>query len=166
MRCLFTIASAVCWLVPALALAAETTVSVFTYNAEVFNSASATSNVIQQVDADIVGLQERSVFFFGGFEASDAAALGYHYHAFYAPAEQQNGPDTYTFGQNFLQRGAFKGQINDIPGFLNVSTNQFVDDERTQQVFSQKTYEDCKKRMQVQLPFLNKLHYHKFAYHP
>ena len=42
--------------------------------------------------------------------------------------------DTYTFGQNFLQRGAFKGQINDIPGFLNVSTNQFVDDEYKQYV--------------------------------
>jgi hypothetical protein len=69
MRCLSTLTSAACWLVPALALAAETSVSLFTYNAEVFNSASATSNVIQQVNADIVGLQERSVFF-GGFSAS------------------------------------------------------------------------------------------------
>ncbi|MFP6629170.1 MAG: endonuclease/exonuclease/phosphatase family protein [Myxococcota bacterium] len=94
MRCLLTLASAACWLVPALALAAETTVSVFTYNAEVFNSASDTSNVIQQVDADIVGLQERSVFFFGGFEASDAAALGYHYHEFAGTAANLNSLDT------------------------------------------------------------------------
>ena len=63
---------------------------------------------------------------YGGHTHDD---YGYHYHAFYATAEQQNGPDTYTFGQNFLQRGAFKGQINDIPGFLNVNTNQFIDDD-------------------------------------
>ena len=63
---------------------------------------------------------------YGGHSHDD---YGYHYHAFYATAEQQNGPDTYTFGQNFLQRGAFKGQINDIPGFLNVNTNQFMDDD-------------------------------------
>ena len=94
MRCLFTLASAACWLVPALALAAETSVSVFTYNAEVFNSGSATSNVIQQVNADIVGLQERSVFFFGGFSASDAAALGYHYHEFSSTAANLNSLDT------------------------------------------------------------------------
>ena len=93
-RCLFTLASAACWLVPALALAAETNVSVFTYNAEVFNSSSATSNVIQQVDADIVGLQERSVFFFGGFSASDAAALGYYYHEFASTAANLNSLDT------------------------------------------------------------------------
>jgi hypothetical protein len=68
---------------------------------------------------------------YGGHDHDD---YSYHYHAFYATAQQQNGPDTYTFRQNFLQRGAFKGQINDIPGFLNVSTNQFVDDEYKQYV--------------------------------
>ena len=94
MRYLSTLASAACWLVPALALAAETTVSLFTYNAEVFNSASATSNVIQQVNADIVGLQERSVVFFGGFSASDAATLGYHYHEFDSTAANLNSLDT------------------------------------------------------------------------
>jgi len=63
---------------------------------------------------------------YGGHGHDD---YGYHYHAFSATAEQQSGPDTYTFQQNFLQRGAFKGQINDIPGFLNVNTNQFKDDD-------------------------------------
>ena len=76
------------------ALAAETALSVFTYNAEVFSSSSATSNVIQQVDADIVGLQERAVFFFGGFDSSDAAALGYHYHQFGSTAANLNSLDT------------------------------------------------------------------------
>ena len=75
-------------------LAVETTISVFTYNAQVFNSASSTSNVIEQVDADIVGLQERSVFFFGGFDASDAASLGYHYHQFGSTSANLNSLDT------------------------------------------------------------------------
>ena len=54
---------------------------------------------------------------------------GYHYHAHSANVEQQSGPNTYTFTQNYLQRGAFKGVINDVPGFLNVNTNQFIDNE-------------------------------------
>ena len=76
------------------ALAVETTIRVFTYNAQVFNSSSSTSSVIQQVDADIVGLQERSVFFFGGFDASDATALGYHYHEFASTSANLNSLDT------------------------------------------------------------------------
>ncbi len=54
---------------------------------------------------------------------------GYHHHAFSELVEQQNGPNTYSFTQNYLQRGAFKGNINNIPGFLNVNTNQFMDNE-------------------------------------
>ena len=54
---------------------------------------------------------------------------GYHHHAFSESVEQQNGPNTYSFTQNYLQRGAFKGNINNIPGFLNVNTNQFMDNE-------------------------------------
>ena len=54
---------------------------------------------------------------------------GYHYHAYSDEITQQEGPDSYTFQQNFLQRGAFKGLINDIPGFLNVNTNQFMDND-------------------------------------
>ncbi|MCS5670752.1 MAG: hypothetical protein NZ577_02740, partial [Vicinamibacterales bacterium] len=46
------------------------------------------------MDADIVGLQERAVFFFGGFGASDAAALGYHYHAFSSTEANLNALDT------------------------------------------------------------------------
>mgnify|MGYP001158368358 FL=1 len=63
---------------------------------------------------------------FGGHSHGD---YGYHHHAFSSSATQSQGPDTYTYTQNFLQRGAFKGVINDIPGFLEVSTNQFMNDE-------------------------------------
>ena len=63
---------------------------------------------------------------FGGHSHDD---YGYHHHAFSSSATQSQGPDSYTYTQNFLQRGAFKGQINEIPGFLEVSTNQFMNDE-------------------------------------
>ena len=60
---------------------------------------------------------------FGGHTHGD---YGYHHHAFSGSATQSQGPNTYTYTQNYLQRGAFKGQIGDIPGFLEVSTNQFM----------------------------------------
>ena len=63
---------------------------------------------------------------YGGHTHDD---YGYHYHAFSDEVTQQNGPNSFTFQQNFLQRGAFKGLINDIPGFLNVNTNQFMDND-------------------------------------
>ena len=63
---------------------------------------------------------------FGGHSHDD---YGYHHHAFSSSATQYQGPDSYNYTQNFLQRGAFKGQINEIPGFLEVSTNQFMNDE-------------------------------------
>ena len=63
---------------------------------------------------------------FGGHSHGD---YGYHHHAFSSPATQSQGPDNYTYTQNFLQRGAFKGKINEIPGFLEVSTNQFMNNE-------------------------------------
>ncbi len=62
----------------------------------------------------------------GGHSHGD---YGYHHHAFNSSATQSQGPDTYTYTQNFLQRGAFKGKINEIPGFLEVSTNQFMDNQ-------------------------------------
>ena len=68
---------------------------------------------------------------YGGHNHDD---YGYHYHAFNEEVTQQSGPNSYTFQQNFLQRGAFKGLINDIPGFLNVNTNQFMDSEIKQYV--------------------------------
>ena len=74
-----------------------------------------------EMDGSSVALDD-----FGGHNHDD---YGYHHHAFSKPATQSQGPDTYTYTQNFLQRGAFKGQINDIPGFLEVSTNQFMDNE-------------------------------------
>lgn len=63
---------------------------------------------------------------YGGHNHDD---YGYHYHAHSGVVTQQNGPNTHTFNQNFLQKGAFKGLINDVPGFLNVNTNQFMDND-------------------------------------
>ena len=63
---------------------------------------------------------------YGGHAHDD---YGYHYHAHSGTTTQQNGPNTHTFNQNFLQKGAFKGLINDVPGFLNVNTNQFMDND-------------------------------------
>ena len=63
---------------------------------------------------------------FGGHSHDD---YGYHHHAFNSSVTQSQGPNTYAYTQNFLQRGAFKGKINEIPGFLEVSTNQFMNNE-------------------------------------
>ena len=63
---------------------------------------------------------------FGGHSHDD---YGYHHHAFNSSVTKSQGPNTYTYTQNFLQRGAFKGKINEIPGFLEVSTNQFMNNE-------------------------------------
>ena len=63
---------------------------------------------------------------FGGHSHDD---YEYHYHAHSKTVEQQAGPNTYTFEQNYLQKGAFRGNINNIPGFFNVNTNQFMDSE-------------------------------------
>ena len=83
-------------------------------------------NDYSSMDGASVDLDE-----YGGHNHDD---YGYHYHAFSEEVTQQSGPNSYTFQQNFLQRGAFKGLINDIPGFLNVNTNQFMDSEIKQYV--------------------------------
>lgn len=72
------------------------TFSVLSFNAEVFNSGAATAAVISATDADIVGLQERQVCLFGctGFDAGDAAALGYDFHAFGSTGANLNADDT------------------------------------------------------------------------
>ena len=54
---------------------------------------------------------------------------GYHYHAFVTEVTQTEGPDTDTYDQHFLQRGAFKGLVNDIPGLFQVSTSQLMEDD-------------------------------------
>ena len=52
---------------------------------------------------------------------------GYHYHAFAkGDVTQMVGPDEIgPYQQHFLFVGAWNGLINDIPGFLEVSTNQW-----------------------------------------
>jgi hypothetical protein len=55
--------------------------------------------------------------------------MGFHYHAFSTEVTQTDGPDEYTYDQQFLQRGAFKGLVNDIPGLFQVSTSQLMEDD-------------------------------------
>lgn len=60
---------------------------------------------------------------YGGHDHEDG--FGYHYHAH---DEQHTASQTSTsFTEHFLLVGAWKGQINDIPGFLELKTNQFED---------------------------------------
>ena len=55
---------------------------------------------------------------------------GYHHHTYSTEVTQtaQNGA-TVEYVQHFLYRGAFKGLVNDVPGFLQVSPSQFMEDE-------------------------------------
>jgi hypothetical protein len=55
---------------------------------------------------------------------------GYHHHTYSTEVTEtaQNG-ETVEYVQHFLYRGAFKGLVNDVPGFLQVSPNQFMEDE-------------------------------------
>ena len=66
---------------------------------------------------------------FGGHDHGDG--FGYHYHAHTETVETVGGPgDTSptTFDEHFLMVGAWKGRINDIPGFDQGKMNQFRDD--------------------------------------
>ena len=79
-----------------------------------------------QDDSNLMDGANETIDEFGGHSHDD---YEYHYHAHSKTVEQQAGPNTYTFEQNYLQKGAFRGNINDIPGFFNVNTNQFLDSE-------------------------------------
>jgi hypothetical protein len=62
---------------------------------------------------------------YGGHEHDD---LGYHYHTFKTEYSIVDGPNTLgPFSQHFLLAGAWKGNINNIPGMLEVSTAQLKD---------------------------------------
>ncbi|MEO9475713.1 MAG: T9SS type A sorting domain-containing protein [Cyclobacteriaceae bacterium] len=60
---------------------------------------------------------------YGGHDHGDT--FGYHYHAHTQNQESSNQTGTF-FDEHFLLVGAWKGQINDIPGFLEVKINQLV----------------------------------------
>ena len=55
--------------------------------------------------------------------------MGFHDHAFSTEVAQTDGPDEYTYDQQFLQRGSFKGLVNDIPGLFQVSPSQLMEDD-------------------------------------
>ena len=93
---------------------------------------------------------------FGGHSHGD---YGYHHHAFSSSATQSQGPNTFTYTQNFLQRGAFRGAINDIPGFLEVSTNQFMNNEIKRYVGASGTSQlSTKSTSSLKLPDSFRLH--------
>lgn len=61
---------------------------------------------------------------YGGHDHGDG--FGYHYHAHRLNVESSMGS---TFDENFLLVGAWKGKINDIPGFEEGKMDQFKNDE-------------------------------------
>ncbi|HCX21696.1 MAG: hypothetical protein CMB80_21815 [Flammeovirgaceae bacterium] len=62
---------------------------------------------------------------YGGHDHGDG--FGYHYHAHDEIHTTTLSGDPFT--EHFLLVGAWKGQINDIPGFLEVKTNQTEDQD-------------------------------------
>jgi len=61
---------------------------------------------------------------YGGHDHGDG--FGYHYHAHTQSVTAQNSPNP-TFNQHFLLVGAWKGNINNIPGFDEGKMNQLSD---------------------------------------
>jgi len=61
---------------------------------------------------------------YGGHEHGDG--FGYHYHAHKQNVTSSTAPNP-TFDEHILLVGAWKGNINDIPGFLEVKDNQLKD---------------------------------------
>ena len=61
---------------------------------------------------------------YGGHDHGDG--FGYHYHAHTQSAVGTNSPNN-SFNQHILLVGAWKGNINNIPGFLKVKTSQLND---------------------------------------
>jgi len=61
---------------------------------------------------------------YGGHEHGDG--FGYHYHAHKQNVTSSTAPNP-TFDEHILLVGAWKGNINDIPGFLEVKVNQLKD---------------------------------------
>lgn len=62
---------------------------------------------------------------YGGHDHGDD--FGYHYHAHTQNVESNGQPGTF-FDEHFLLVGAWKGDINNIPGFDEGKFNQFRDD--------------------------------------
>ncbi len=61
---------------------------------------------------------------YGGHDHGDG--FGYHYHAHTESITSTTAPNP-TFDEHFLLVGAWKGKINNIPGFLELKTNQLQD---------------------------------------
>ena len=54
----------------------------------------------------------------------DHDGYGYHNHAFNQTISQNEGNVTVNFTQHFLSVGAWRGNINEIPGFLSTTDSQ------------------------------------------
>ena len=80
---------------------------------------------------------ETSLDEFGSHSHDD---YGHHYHAFTSIVSDEWANQTFTFEEHFLLAGAYRGLINDIPGFQNFNTNQLVDEELGKYVGAEGTY--------------------------
>ena len=74
---------------------------------------------------------------YGGHDHGD---YGYHYHAFPKAVSSTSKGVNYNFTQHFLMVGAYRGNINNIPGFQDGGTNQLKDSELAKYVGLDGTY--------------------------
>ena len=74
------------------------------------------------------------------FGSHSHEGYGHHHHAFTSTVTGTWNNDDYSFDEHFLFPGAYRGLINDIPGFQNFNTSQLVDDELGKYVGAQGTY--------------------------
>jgi len=73
------------------------------------------------MDGAMVALDE-----YGSHDHDD---YGHHYHAFEHEVSSEVKGEAVSFTQHFLMVGAYRGKINDIPGFQDGGTNQLKDAE-------------------------------------
>ncbi len=94
---------------------------------------------------------------YGGHDHGDG--FGYHYHAHTQTVETADSPfapegvtPPSTFEEHFLLVGAFRGRINDLPGFYELKLNQLKDDDFSRYVGG--TYEavTISNELDVELP--------------
>ena len=63
------------------------------------------------------------------FGSHDHDDYGHHYHAFSETVTNSWQNNEYTFEEHFFLVGAYKGSINNIPGFQESNTAQLVNQE-------------------------------------
>lgn len=74
------------------------------------------------------------------FGSHDHDDYGHHYHAFSETVTNSWQNNEYTFEEHFFLVGAYKGSINNIPGFQESNTAQLVNQELGKYVGASGTY--------------------------